>query len=139
PPLVSKDGPRRVSRKVVVALWALGSAGTADEVGRYLTTPDLVTTFRDWFVVSEENASPVVSKVKSKMWDEGYIAIEGGKDHIHLTEKGKAAFHQIIASAKRVIGATIGILNPKERRALLDYAQRMIDTAKKKPVGKELP
>lgn len=131
-----------MSRKVVVALWALGSATTSDSVGRYLTTSDLVAIFREWFVVSDENAGSAVSKVKAQMLDDHqYIAIAGGRDHIHLTEKGETALRQMMSTAKTVIGATVATLSFKERRDLLDFAQRMIAAAKKKPgsVKTELP
>jgi hypothetical protein len=143
-PLLSsgENGPR-VSRKVVVALWALRAATLSDSTGRYLTTSDLVATFRDWFVVSEDNASSFVSKVKTKMFDDHqYISIQGGRDHIHLTEKGEAALAQMVDSAKRIIESAISPLHQEERQELLRFAQRMVDnariTASKKPVTGQL-
>ncbi len=133
---VLEDSAPGLSRRVGVALWALGGATKVDDVGNYLVTSDLVTTFLQWFVVSEENASSVVSKVKAELFDiHQFIKVEGGRDHIHLTPKGEEAVRQMIAKAKKIVQSTVAALGPDEQRALLDFAVRMIAT-QRKPVGK---
>lgn len=133
---VLEDCTPRFSKKVGVALWALAGSKNEDPFGKFLTTHDLVTTLRDWFVVSETSASSAVSKVKEDLFGLQYIRIEGGNDHIHLTENGVKAVSEMTAVAKRVLGITLRVLTPEEHILLLDMAKRMIAT-KKKPVGKE--
>jgi hypothetical protein len=133
---VLEDSAPNLSRRVAIALWALGHATKADDVGRYLTTGDLVETFGKWFVVSEDNASSTVSKLKAELFDlHQFIKIEGGKDHIHLTQRGEEAARKMIATAKRTIESTLAALSPEEQCLLLEYAVRMIAT-QRKPVVK---
>jgi hypothetical protein len=129
---VLEDCTPTFSKKVGVALWALDASKKADNVGAYLTTSDLVGTFRSWFVVSENNASPEVSKVKNSMFDLGLIKTEGGADHIHLTEKGEEALRLIKAQANTVLGIALSALRPGEQLALLEFAKRMIESRKKR-------
>src|SRR5580693_5217382 len=123
---VLEDCTPHFSKKVGVALWALSGSQRFDSLGSYLTTSDLVTTFREWFVVSESSAGPEVSKVKSALLDLQYIKIEGGADHIHLNEKGAGAVRDMFTIARRVLGDTVKTLKFEERQLLLDFAQRMI-------------
>jgi hypothetical protein len=142
PQFSAKDGPRPISRKVILALLALGAASSADSQGKFMTTADLVNKFREWFVVSEESANSVVSKTKAKMLDDHqYISIQGGRDHLHLTEQGEAALRQILNNARTVVADTLKALHPEERKALLDFAQRMIAAShlKKPPAGVTQP
>jgi hypothetical protein len=133
---VLEDCTPRFSKKVGVALWALAASKKEDSVGKYLTTHDLVTTLRDWFVVSEASASSGVSKLKDDLFGLQYIRIEGGSDHIHLSESGEKAFREMTAIARRDLGVTISVLKPEEQAVLLDLARRMIAT-KKRPASKE--
>jgi hypothetical protein len=133
---VLEDCTPRFSKKVGVALWALAGSKKEDSLGKFLTTHDLVTTLRDWFVVSEASASSGVSKVKDDLFDLQYIRIEGGSDHIHLSESGEKAFREMTAIARRDLGVTIAALKLEEQAVLLDFARRMIAT-RKKPAGKE--
>jgi hypothetical protein len=135
---VLEDCTPRFSKKVGVALWALGSSTKADNVGQYLTTGDIVKTFRDWFVVSEPSANSQVSKVKTDLFDLQFIKIEGDRDHIHLTQKGEDAVSQMLSVARKVLRDTLGVLTPEEHRVLLDFARRMIAT-RKPPTKESLP
>jgi hypothetical protein len=123
------------SRKIGIALWALAGSTKKDDVGLYLTVGDLVTTFRDWLVVNHKGASSVVSKVKKAMLKADYIMIAGGSDHIHLTERGRAAARGMFEKANEVIRQAISSLQPEEQRSLLDYANRMIGASRKRPSG----
>ena len=60
---VLEDCPPRFSKNVGVALWALEVSKQEDRLGRYLTTSQLVSKFRDWFVVSDGSTSSQISKV----------------------------------------------------------------------------
>jgi hypothetical protein len=126
------------SKKDAVALWALAGATRRDEVGLYLSNSELVATFREWFVVSSERASSVVSKVKKDLIDLNYIKIEGGTDHIHLTTKGEHAVREMIGRATNLVSSTIIALGPEERRFLLNSARLMISQSRKKGPNSEL-
>jgi hypothetical protein len=132
---VLEDCTPQFSKKVGVALWALGGSAKVDDVGQYLITSDLVKTFRDWFVVSPESANSQVSKVKTDLFGLQFIKIEGDRDHIHLTPRGEEAVHQMHLVARKVLRQTLVALTEQERGVLLDFAQRMIAT--KKPPTKE--
>jgi hypothetical protein len=125
----------KFSRKVGIALWVLARSTERDTIGEYLTTSDLVRTFREWLVVNEEGkkgAASVVSKVKGDLFDLGYIIIAGGSDHIHLTEKGKAAAGEMMERANTAVQRAVSILTPDEQRALLGFANRMVGSMRKK-------
>ena len=122
-----------VSRKVIVVLWALAGSGTDDKAGKYLTTPDIAKTFRDWFVVSEGNVSSEVSKVKRELFDLNYIKTEGGHDHIHLTDDGQKAMRDAVTKATSLLQETLGVLKPGEQVVLADFAKRMLTTMRKGP------
>jgi hypothetical protein len=132
---VLEDCTQHFSKKVGVALLALESSTQEDSIGKYLSISDLNRIFRDWYVVSENSAGSQVAKVKSDLFDLGFIKIEGGADHIHLTAKGEEAVQRMHAVAINVIAPSVGVLSPDEQRILLDFAKRMIAT--KKPPGKE--
>ena len=135
---VLEDCTPHFSKKVGVALWALGGSTKRDDVGQYLTTSDLVTTFRDWFVVSENSANSEVSKVKTDLFGRQYIKIEGDRDHIHLTTHGEDAIRQMRVVARKVVRQTLDALTAQERGVLLDFANRMIAT-KKPPTRASVP
>lgn len=130
-----EDCTPQFSKKVGVALWALGGSTKSDDVGRYLTTSDLVGTFRDWFVVSPDSANSEVSKVKADLFGRQFIKVEGDRDHIHLTPKGEDAVREMHGIARAVVGQTVSGLSPDERRTLIDFAARMIAT--RKPPARE--
>jgi hypothetical protein len=135
---VLEDCTPRFSKKVGVALWALDASKEEDRLGRYLTTSQLVSTFRNWFVVSEGSANSEVSKVKRDLFDLDLIEIRGGIDHIHLNEKGEAAVRELMAKAREVLEITINVLENHEQLFLLNIAQRLIATKKKPPVRDSL-
>jgi hypothetical protein len=135
---VLEDCTPHFSKKVGVALWALDASKEVDRLGRYLTTRQLVATFRDWFVVSEKSANSEVSKVKADLFDREFVTIDGGLDHIHLSQKGEAAVQELMGKARDVLEVTVNVLEPHEQLLLLNIAQRMIAT-KKKPVRSEPP
>jgi hypothetical protein len=132
---VLEDCTPQFSKKVGVALWALGSSTKADGIGHYLVTGDLVKTFREWFVVSPDSANSQVSKVKTDLFALGFIKVEGDRDHLHLTERGEDAVRQMHTIARGVLRQTLEALTSGERGVLLDLAGRMIAT--RKPPTKE--
>jgi hypothetical protein len=125
-------------RKVLVVLFTLASSTSEDNVGKFITTSDINRTFRDWFVVNENNVSSDVSKVKDVLFDLNFIKIEGGKDHVHLTEKGEEALRGALARASAIVGETLDVLKPEERNLMMDFASRLLRTIRK-PVGREEP
>jgi len=127
---ILEDCTPHFSKKVGVALWALGGSKKRDDVGQYLTTSDLVTTFREWFVVSENNANSEVSKVKTDLFGRQFIKVEGDRDHVHLTKAGEDAVRQMHAVARSVLWQTLDALTAQERDVLFDFAKRMIATRK---------
>jgi len=127
------------SRKVIVVLWALSGSDTEDTVGKYLTTPDIANTFRDWFVVSESSVSSEVSKVKRELFDLNFIKIEGGQDHIHLTQRGDDAVRGTLAKATSLVQETLRVLSPDEQLVLADFAKRMLKTVRKPPSREHRP
>jgi hypothetical protein len=127
-----------VHRKVLVVLFTLSSSTSKDDVGKFITTGDINRTFRDWFVVNESNVSSEVSKVKDALFDLHFIKIEGGKDHIHLTEKGNEALRGALARARAILSETLDVLQPEEQNQLKDFAGRMLRTIRK-PVGHDEP
>jgi hypothetical protein len=135
---VLEDCTPHFSKKVGVALWAFGASAKSDDVGPYLTTSDLVRTFRDWFVVSAESANSEVSKVKTDLFGRQFIKVEGDRDHIHLTSRGEEAAFQMQQIARSVVAQTVRGLSADECRTLLDFAARMIAT-KKPPARETLP
>jgi hypothetical protein len=135
---VLEDCTPKFSKKVGVALWALGGSLKEDSIGRYVTTSDLVKTFRDWFVVSADSANSEVSKVKTDLFGRQFIKIEGDRDHIHLTQSGQEAVRQMHAVARSVVRQTLAALTTDECKVLLNLAQRMIAT-KKPPIQESLP
>jgi hypothetical protein len=127
-----------LSRKVLVVLFTAASSTTRDDVGKFIMTPDINRTFRDWFVVNESNVSSEVSKVKDALFDLKLIKIEGGKDHIHLTAAGEAALREALGKATVILAETLAVLKPEEQRLMKDFAARMLKTIRK-PAGKEEP
>jgi hypothetical protein len=114
-------------KKVGIALWAIEGSRKRDEVGQYLTTRDLVSTFRAWFIRSKSNARSEVSKAKKEMFALGLIKVEGGSDHIHLTSRGQVAVTEMTGTARRVLSKAISVLSLAEQLSLFNYAKRMID------------
>jgi hypothetical protein len=133
-----EDCTPKFSKKSGVALWALRASAKLDDIGQYLTTGDLVTTFREWFVVSEKSANSEVSKVKTDLFGKQLIKIEGDRDHIHLTELGEAEVREMQVVARKVLQQTLDALTPQERSILFDFAKRMIAT-KKPPTRAAVP
>jgi hypothetical protein len=127
---ILEDCTPHFSKKAGVALWALGGSTKTDDVGAYLSTNDLVKTFRDWFVVSEASANSEVSKVKTDLFGRQFIKVEGDRDHIHLTGRGEDAVRQTHSVARVVLRQTLGALTAEERGVLLEFARRMIATRK---------
>jgi hypothetical protein len=134
---VLDESAPQFSRKVMVALWALAHSKREDRVGTYVSFSDLYTTFRDWYVVSENTAMSQVSKVKRELFDLEFIKIEGGSDHIHLTERGSQVVEQMFSRMNDLVGAAIGVLNPEEQQLLLDFAKRMMSAMKRRPAERE--
>jgi lysophospholipase L1-like esterase len=130
--LLEESTGAHFSKKDGVALWALAGANQRDEVGPYMTISELVATFTDWFVVSDERASSVFSKVKKDLMDVNYVKIEGGTDHVHLTPKGEQTVREMIARATDLVKSTISVLSLEEQRSLLRFAQLMIGNSHKK-------
>jgi hypothetical protein len=125
----------RFSNKVAIVLWALANSPQRDTVGPYLTISDIVATFRKWFVAPDEGASSVVSKVKKDLFDLDLVKIQGGTDHLHLTEKGEQVVKEMDLRARMVLGPTVSALSPEEQLHLLNFARRMIDQKSKKLPG----
>jgi hypothetical protein len=123
---ILEDSTPRFSKKVGIALWALQASSKADEVGCYLTTSDLVETLMDWMVVSESSAGSMASKLKADLFDLGFVRIEGGRDHIHLTERGAEATREMLEIAGNAIRRTMSAFDAGEQRVLLDFAKRML-------------
>jgi len=125
------------SKKVGVVLWILGSSTTADAVGKYLTTAELVAKFREWFVVSEKSAGPEVSRAKKELLDDNYIMVVGGNDHLHLTALGEEALRELRTKARESLRTTLVNVHPDDRAQLLAIATRLI-TAQKLPPASEV-
>jgi DNA-binding MarR family transcriptional regulator len=127
-----------VPRKVLVVLFTLASSTSQDEVGTFITTGDINRTFRDWLVVTESNVSSEVSKVKDALFELNFIKIEGGKDHIHLTDKGGKALRGALGRATAILGETLAVLKPEEQRLMKGFAARMLETIRKPPAKEGL-
>jgi hypothetical protein len=127
-----------LSRKVMVVLWAASSSDTKDDVGKFITMADINRIFREWFVVSENNVASEVSKVKNELFNLNFIKIEGGRDHIHLTQKGDEAARLTLKKAAAIVQETLDVLAPDEQALLSEFAGRILSSMRK-PASKQLP
>ena len=124
---ILEDCTPQFSKKVGVALWALSTSAKADKLGPYLTTSDLVKTFRAWFAKSESNASTEVSRVKNDLLTKCLIKVEGGPDHIHLNDAGDEVVRQMMDTARGIIGEITNVLSPDEALVFYKLAKKVID------------
>lgn len=106
------------SKKAGIVLWALDQATAVDDMGSFLTTPEIAERFRMWSVVSPQSAGAEVSKVKADLFDRNYIMMAGGRDHIHLTASGKEAVKNMRERVASAMGESLKTLDQADRRVL---------------------
>ena len=114
------------SRKVLVALWMISSSKQEDQFGTYITTSEMVALFRDWFVASDFSVRSEVSKVKRDLFYLGFIKIEGGHDHIHLSSSGEEASTSAISRVVASVKPLLADLKIDEQRSLVGVMQRIL-------------
>jgi|SRR5579862_1872586 len=123
---VLEDAMPQVSKKAGIILLILDSATTADEIGPYLSSGEIVEKFRAWSVVSPASANSEVSKAKAGLFDLNYVMVAGGRDHIHLTETGKVAARQMRERIAQAMGERLSEVGRGNLKRLVELIGGML-------------